>query len=134
MLDTTRHHKHLARSDLNFAVAKLDLQHTLPADEHLIVAFVVMPRERSGIDLDDPQLLPGELGQHAGPPRLVDQCQLFGNVQRALHQPTLPSSEIEISFCVSTMNSIGKCCSTSRTKPLTISATASSSLRPRWAQ
>ena len=43
------------------------------------------------------------------------------------HHPTLPSSEMPISFCASTMNSIGSCCSTSRTKPLTISATASSS-------
>src|SRR5688572_7052479 len=53
---------------------------------------------------------------------------------RLSHHPTLPSSEIEISFCVSTMNSMGRCCSTSRTKPLTISATASSSLSPRCRQ
>ena len=46
-------------------------------------------------------------------------------------QPTEPSSEIVISFCASTANSIGSCCSTSLTKPLTISATASSSERPR---
>ena len=43
-------------------------------------------------------------------------------------------SEIEISFCASTANSIGRCCSTSLTKPLTISATASSSDRPRCMQ
>src|SRR5689334_13637037 len=36
--------------------------------------------------------------------------------------PTLPSNEIEISFCASTANSIGSCCSTSLTKPLTTSA------------
>ena len=47
------------------------------------------------------------------------------------HHPTDPSRETPISFCVSAMNSIGSCCSTSRTKPLTISATASSSDRPR---
>src|SRR4029079_2554962 len=45
--------------------------------------------------------------------------------------PTLPSSELPIIFCVSAMNSIGSCCSTSRTKPLTISAVASSALMPR---
>jgi hypothetical protein len=45
--------------------------------------------------------------------------------------PTDPSSEIVISFCASTANSIGSCCSTSLTKPLTISATASSAGRPR---
>lgn len=45
--------------------------------------------------------------------------------------PTLPSSEIEISFCASTANSIGSCCSTSRTKPFTISAVASSADSPR---
>src|SRR5205823_10027399 len=40
--------------------------------------------------------------------------------------PTLPSRLIEISFCASTANSIGSCCSTSLTKPLTTSATARS--------
>src|SRR3974377_1596519 len=33
-------------------------------------------------------------------------------------QPTLPSSEIEISFCASTANSIGNCCRPSLTTPL----------------
>src|SRR5262245_168105 len=51
-----------------------------------------------------------------------------------LTYPTLPSSEIEISFCASTANSIGSCCSTSFTKPLTTRPTASSWLRPRWMQ
>ncbi len=50
------------------------------------------------------------------------------------YQPTLPSSEMPISFCVSAMNSIGSCWRTSRTKPLTTSATASSSSSPRWRQ
>src|ERR671937_826778 len=48
--------------------------------------------------------------------------------------PTLPSRLIEISFCASTANSIGSCCSTSLTKTLTMSATASSSERPRCMQ
>src|SRR5262249_40559163 len=48
--------------------------------------------------------------------------------------PTLPSREIEISFCASTANSIGSCCSTSLTKPLTTSAVASSADMPRWRQ
>ena len=56
-----------------------------------------------------------------------------GRVDDRLH-PTLPSSEIAISFCASTANSIGNCCSTSRTKPLTISAVASSADRPRCRQ
>ena len=54
-------------------------------------------------------------------------------VHDQLH-PTLPSSEIAISFCASTANSIGSCCSTSRTKPLTISAVASSPDSPRCRQ
>src|SRR3974390_1799099 len=45
--------------------------------------------------------------------------------------PTLPSRLIEISFCASTANSIGNCCSTSLTKPLTTSAVASSADMPR---
>src|SRR5258708_14079476 len=48
--------------------------------------------------------------------------------------PTLPSSLMAISFCASTANSIGSCCSTSRTKPLTINAVASSAERPRCRQ
>ena len=47
------------------------------------------------------------------------------------NHPTLPSRLIPNNFCASTANSIGSCCSTSRAKPLTISATASSWLRPR---
>src|SRR5712672_38425 len=50
------------------------------------------------------------------------------------HHPTLPSSEIEISFCASTANSIGSCCSTSFTKPLTTRPTASSCDSPRCTQ
>ena len=66
------------------------------------------------------------------------RCQLPPRPARQLgccaHHPTEPSSEMPISFCVSAMNSIGKCCNTSRTKPLTMSATASSSLSPRCMQ
>src|SRR3954465_10925690 len=50
------------------------------------------------------------------------------------HYPTLPSSEIEISFCASTAKPIGSCCSTSVTKPLTTRPTASSWLKPRCTQ
>ena len=48
--------------------------------------------------------------------------------------PTDPSKLIPISFCVSAMNSIGSCCSTSRTKPLTMRATDSSCDKPRLMQ
>ncbi len=51
--------------------------------------------------------------------------KLFG------HHPTLPSRLMPISFCASTANSIGSSCSTSLTKPLTISAIASSCGTPR---
>ncbi len=52
-------------------------------------------------------------------------------LSQSVHYPTLPSSEIEISFCASTANSIGSCCNTSLTKPLTTSAVASSADMPR---
>src|SRR5205085_1797635 len=45
--------------------------------------------------------------------------------------PTLPSRLMPRSFCASTANSIGSCCSTSLAKPLTMRATLSSRLRPR---
>ena len=47
------------------------------------------------------------------------------------HHPTLPSRETATSFWASTANSIGSCCSTSFTNPLTSSWTASSWERPR---
>jgi hypothetical protein len=53
---------------------------------------------------------------------------------RSFRYPTLPSRLIAISFCASTANSIGRCCSTSLTKPLTTSAVASSADMPRCRQ
>ena len=50
------------------------------------------------------------------------------------HHPTLPSRLTEISFCASTANSMGSCCSTSLTNPLTTRATASSAESPRCLQ
>src|SRR6056297_3139920 len=61
------------------------------------------------------------------PLRAVDSALPF-------HQPTDPSSEIATSCCASMSNSIGSACSTSRQKPLTTSATASSSSIPRERQ
>ena len=60
-----------------------------------------------------------------------EAAQLEVEKARAGHYPTLPSSEIPISFCASTANSIGSSWMTSLTKPLTISAIASSSGMPR---
>ena len=59
--------------------------------------------------------------------RLVDRDlqNLFG------YHPTLPSRLTATSFCASTANSMGSSCRTSRTKPLTSSATLSSVERPR---
>src|SRR5262249_11393597 len=64
--------------------------------------------------------------------RVVAKLRLV-EIENRLH-PTDPSSETPISFCVSAMNSMGSFCSTSRTKPLTTSATASSCDSPRWRQ
>src|SRR5262249_31801435 len=55
----------------------------------------------------------------------------LGPIQIVRAHPTEPSSETEINFCASTANSIGSCCSTSLTKPLITSATASSADSPR---
>ena len=61
--------------------------------------------------------------------RIIEKYILFDS-----HYPTLPSRLIATSFCASTANSIGNFCITSRTKPLTSRATASSWLNPRcWA-
>src|SRR3546814_7882105 len=51
--------------------------------------------------------------------------------EQQLFHPTLPSRLIPRSFWASTANSMGSCCSTSRQKPFTISATASSAESPR---
>src|SRR5258706_13862110 len=88
---------------------------------------------------------------HNGFPKVritCQHCSLFGVILSQAAQlnpdlvdirvrwthPTLPSSEIEISFCASTANSIGSCCSTSFTKPLTTRPTASSCASPRCTQ
>src|SRR6185369_377248 len=63
--------------------------------------------------------------------QLVQFDTNFVDIGGRVTHPTLPSSEIEISFCASTANSIGNCCSTSLTKPLTTSAVASSADMPR---
>src|SRR5262249_44928350 len=64
----------------------------------------------------------------------VDQRHLVDIDHGLSGHPTLPSRLIEISFCASTANSMGSCWSTSLTKPLTTSATASSADKPRWRQ
>src|SRR5215470_5083420 len=64
----------------------------------------------------------------------VDQRHVVDIDHGFFGHPTLPSRLIEISFCASTANSMGSCWSTSLTKPLTTSATASSADKPRWRQ
>ncbi len=59
------------------------------------------------------------------------RLSVFISLHKCLDHPTDPSSEIPSSFCASTANSIGNCCSTSRAKPFTISATALSESSPR---
>src|SRR5207302_804971 len=98
------------RNDGDGATQRIEPEHRSNAadfgDEPLTIADIV---ERSIGDIDDRFLV-------------------------SLAHPTLPSSETEISFCASTANSIGSCCSTSLTKPLTTRPTASSWLSPRWVQ
>src|SRR5262249_8702401 len=64
----------------------------------------------------------------------IHQRHIVDVHDRLAGHPTLPSRLTEISFCASTANSIGSCCSTSLTKPLTTRAVASSSERPRCMQ
>src|SRR5262249_28117800 len=85
----------------------------------------VQPEERT-----DPPPLDRELLAVAA----VHERHIVEIDDHLIGHPTLPSRLIEISFCASTANSIGSCCSTSLTKPLTTSATASSSDRPRCMQ
>src|SRR4051812_24212805 len=87
----------------------------------------------------DPSLCIGELDDSfdaEGRQRLVVKCHRTVQVRGAEadvveRHPTLPSRLIPRSFCASTANSIGNCFSTSRAKPLTISATALSASSPR---
>ena len=72
----------------------------------------------------DPGTAGGRRRRRRGGERLKDSAS----------HPTLPSRLIATSFCASMANSIGSACSTSRQKPLTTSATASSSSMPRWRQ
>ena len=65
-------------------------------------------------------------GDHPSPAELrIGVAARIARSQQAII-PTLPSRLMPSSFCASTANSIGSCLSTSRAKPLTIRATASS--------
>jgi len=57
---------------------------------------------------------------------LLRRCAERDYGEKRGNHPTDPSRLIPSSFCASTANSIGSCCSTSLAKPLTISATAAS--------
>ena len=57
-----------------------------------------------------------------------------GEVLDVEHQPTVPSRLRRMSAWASTAYSMGSSSNTSRQKPLTIMAVASSSVRPRWRQ
>ena len=74
------------------------------------------------ICVEPPPRAPPLKGRGFGAPSRVSWGQVH---------PTEPSKLIPSSFCASTANSIGNCCSTSFAKPLTISATASSASSPR---
>src|SRR5690606_22670975 len=110
-------------------------------DEHLVLDMMVVERARRAAGRhfgvarakarQSDQRCNGRLAAVVEGAHSVANWGQVCDMDQWLTHPTLPSSEIEISFCVSTMNSIGRCCSTSRTKPLTMSATASSSFRPR---
>src|SRR6185437_1014649 len=86
----------------------------------LTIDFKIGKMPRDAVDQLARRLVASQAGRHLG----FQFCPVEAH-------PTLPSSEIEISFCASTANSIGSCCSTSLTKPLTTSAVASSADMPR---
>ena len=93
-----------------------------PAASHCRADLIATPRWHSRAALQ--RCEERELG--ALPRRASEPTQ-----GSSAHHPTLPSRLTSSSFCASTANSIGSFCSTSRTKPLTSSATASSSGTPR---
>lgn len=93
-------------------------------------------RRKSPTELKPPKVMDDRMVS-AKPSSTSSVTAVFGFafvfISRPPH-PTLPSRLTAISFWASTANSMGSCCSTSRTKPLTTSATASSSDRPRDTQ
>src|SRR5690606_15778178 len=86
-----------------------------------------MTRRRSGIGPPHPESDPVSAQRRLAPQRARDD----GLLHSVFHHPTRPSRLTLTSFCASTANSIGSSCSTSLQKPLTRSATDSSSESPR---
>src|SRR5215204_4248133 len=114
-------------------------------EEHLVGDVVAVERERApaGRDHVNRAAEPGQADQRPDaapfhgelfPVTAVHHGHVVNIDDRLVRHPTLPSRLTEISFCASTANSIGSCCSTSLTKPLTTSAVASSADSPRWRQ
>src|SRR5271163_3148086 len=113
-------------------------------EEHLLVDVVRVARKRLLARRHDMKLATElaradsrtdatELGDKLRAIAAIAQIDV-GDIDDWLRHPTLPSRLMAISFCASTANSIGSCWSTSRTKPLTISAVASSPDSPRCRQ
>src|SRR4029078_4280871 len=88
-----------------------------------------------GIGADVLEIFVDAVGEHAGRLFRPQAGQSFC-FELAVHRahPTLPSRLMDMSFCASTANSIGNCCNTSLTKPLTTKAVASSADLPRCRQ
>src|SRR3984957_7825071 len=135
---------HIAGADRGGLLAKTIVSLTRQDEEHFLVDVMGMARKRLLARWHDMQLAAklaranhrpdaAELGDELSAIAVGAQRRV-GDVDDGPHHPTLPSRLIAISFCASTANSIGNCCSTSRTKPLTISAVASSPDRPRCRQ
>src|SRR5262249_40635461 len=132
---------------LGGALVRRQCEHVLPVEENLSVndLIVSLAGEHMG-ERRFARAVGAHDGMHAP---LLDReiepienfladdldVQIFDFQKRhSSDYPTLPSRLTEMSFCASTANSIGSCCSTSLTKPLTTSATASSSESPRCMQ
>src|SRR5215211_5982885 len=114
-------------------------------EEHLVDDVVAVERERAlaGWHHVNGAAEPGQADQRPDATPLDGEFLAMGAVHhghvvniddRLVGHPTLPSRLTEISFCASTANSIGSCCSTSLTKPLTTRAVASSAESPRCRQ
>jgi hypothetical protein len=86
VLDALRHNEHLARRELNGAVAKIDPQRAVEHDERLVGVVVIVPDEVA-LQLDDLELIVVHLSNDLRLPLLVEQSELFCEVDRLVTHP-----------------------------------------------
>src|SRR5262249_19110858 len=91
VLDALWNNEHLARRDMDGAVAKVDAQLAFDNDERLVGVLVVMPDEIAP-ELDDLELVVVHLRDDLGLPLFAKQCEFLREVDGSVAHAPSPAS------------------------------------------